>query len=234
MQGNTTKINTHFNALKRSGLHLLSLVLPPTCIACETLLAPTEGLGMCSECWQKMPRWDKSIQPEPELPPFVNSFNAPFLYEDTMQQLITIFKFHDTPEYADAFARFVLHYLPHNLPENTLVIPVPIHRWRLWERGFNQSDLLAEKIAKYKQIPFSRTALLRIKHTPKQTGKSKQDRQKILRAAFQADEAQVKGKHIVLVDDVWTTGSTAHVCAKTLKKAGAEEVHVATLCYTPI
>jgi ComF family protein len=126
--------------------------------------------------------------------------------------------------------------MQHHIPtqkNDTLIIPVPIHRWRLWQRGFNQSDLLANKIASYTNNNFSRTALLRIKHTPKQTGKSKEMRQKILRTAFWVDELQVKNKTIILIDDVWTTGSTAHVCAKQLKKAGAAEVHVVTLCYTP-
>lgn len=233
MQGKFTKINHHFNSLKRISNSALSIILPSTCIICEETLSPVEGLGVCNGCWAKLPRWDKSTQPEPELPPFVDSFDAPFLYEEEIQKLVTMFKFHDTPEYADTFARFIQHHLPKTDLEQ-LIVPVPIHRWRLWNRGFNQSDLLANKVAKYTNIEFDRTLLLRIKHTPKQTGQSKKMRQNILKTAFYADEVKVQGKSIILIDDVWTTGSTAHVCAKTLKKAGAEEVHVVTLCYTPI
>ncbi len=224
--------SNHFNFVKRTGASLLSLILPATCIECEDILHHTQSLGLCNSCWKSLPWWDKSIQIEPELPVYVDSFNAPLLYEEEIQKLVTMFKFYDTPEYADTFARIMQHYLP--TIENPLIIPVPIHRLRLWNRGFNQADLLADKIAKYTANSFTRTALLRIKHTPKQTGSNKQKRRKILKTAFWVDTNKVKNKNIILIDDVWTTGSTAHVCAKTLKKAGASSVHVVTLCYTPI
>lgn len=226
------KSNHHFNQLQHLGTWLLSAVLPSSCMGCEVILPPEEGLGLCSECWEKLPRWDKVTTPEPMLPEYVDSFNAPFLYEESIDGLVKTFKFQDAPEYAPALARLMCQHLPE--VDNPLILPVPIHRWRLWNRGFNQSDLLAFNIAKQTATPFSRTALLRIKHTPKQTGKSKKQRHNILRSAFWADEAQVKGREVILIDDVWTTGSTAHVCAKQLKKAGAEKVHVVTLCYTPI
>ena len=105
----------------------------------------------------------------------------------------------------------------------TLVTGVPLHKSRQKERGFNQSSLIAEKVADYLSIPFDENVLKRVKNTKIQSGLVRKERMKNIRGAFELVE-DVKGKKVLLVDDVWTTGSTMRECVKVMKKNGAREV----------
>ena len=107
------------------------------------------------------------------------------------------------------------------------VTPVPLHWWRRWERGFNQSELLALTLQKRCGIPTVR-ALRRIRRTESQAGLSNTARRKNVAAAFEC-RADVRGKRVLLIDDVMTTGSTAAACAAALKRAGAKRVTLLTV-----
>ena len=110
-----------------------------------------------------------------------------------------------------------------------LVVPVPLHWWRRWTRGFNQSDCLARALASRLQLRCRRW-LLRIRYTPKQTAFAPSARRDNVRGAFRtARSADVRGKTVLLVDDALTTGSTAHEAARALRAAGASRVVVAIL-----
>ena len=105
----------------------------------------------------------------------------------------------------------------------TLVTGVPLHKSRQKERGFNQSFLIAEKVAEYLSIPFDEKVLKRVKNTKVQSGLVRRERVKNIKGAFEL-VGDVKDKKVLLVDDVWTTGSTMRECVKTMKKNGAKEV----------
>jgi ComF family protein len=108
-----------------------------------------------------------------------------------------------------------------------LLVPVPLHRSRLWWRGFNQAALVARELSRRLGIDADPFVLRRSKRTPALKGMSLLQRRKTVAGAFQvADSSRVAGKTIILVDDVLTTGSTADSCARMLKKAGAEQVHL--------
>lgn len=110
-----------------------------------------------------------------------------------------------------------------------LIVPVPISWSSLQQRGFNQTELLACQISKHLGIPTDSRALCRIKDTPSQTGLSKEERQQNVCSAFKASHpSKIKGKHILLVDDVFTTGSTSRECTRALLEAGAARVCVIT------
>jgi len=110
-----------------------------------------------------------------------------------------------------------------------LIVPVPISWSSLKQRGFNQTELLARQISKNLGIPSDPEVICRIKDTPSQTGLSKEEREKNLLAAFQVRHGhKIKGKNILLVDDVYTTGSTSRECTKVLLEAGADRVCVIT------
>jgi ComF family protein len=110
------------------------------------------------------------------------------------------------------------------------VVPVPLHWWRRWRRGYNQSEALAEAIAQHLRIPLAVRGLRRIRHTPHQMGLGAVERRANLRGAFRAAPNEVlKGKVVLLVDDVMTTGSTASEAARALVEAGAKRVVVAVL-----
>jgi ComF family protein len=108
-----------------------------------------------------------------------------------------------------------------------VLVPVPLHTRRLKERGFNQAVLLAQA---FPEKPLARETLVRVRHTPPQTGLNPKERRENVRKAFAVPRPEeVKGKTILLVDDVYTTGATVRECAKVLLKAGAREVNVLTV-----
>jgi ComF family protein len=111
-----------------------------------------------------------------------------------------------------------------------LLVPVSLHVKRLRERGFNQAHLLIRRWAKEEEIPFDGRALSRDRWTEPQTSLSRTERQKNIRGAFSVRHSeQIKGRKILLVDDVYTTGATVNECARVLMKAGAQRVDVLTL-----
>lgn len=109
------------------------------------------------------------------------------------------------------------------LSQDALLVPVPLHRWRLWSRGFNQSLLIARALGR----PFAPDLLRRTRATPRLKGLNPAERRRTVRNAFAVrDPAAVKGRDIILVDDVLTTGATAEACARALRQAGARQVEL--------
>ena len=110
-----------------------------------------------------------------------------------------------------------------------ILVPVPLHRTRLWQRGFNQSALVAKELSRKLYLASEPLMLRRLRRTPPLKGMSALQRRKTVAGAFKiADKASVKGPAIILIDDVLTTGSTADACARTLKRAGAARVELIT------
>jgi ComF family protein len=143
------------------------------------------------------------------------------------KQIIKEFKFYDMPWLAEVLAQEMMPYLPHGYD---LLVPVPLHPNRLHERGYNQSELLTRALSRYSGIPWQHS-LKRVRDTPHQTGLNREERLHNLHNAFSlkgADTA-IKGKRIILIDDVFTTGSTLLSCAKVLHQHGAKEITSCTL-----
>jgi ComF family protein len=109
--------------------------------------------------------------------------------------------------------------------EEPLLVPVPLHRSRLWQRGFNQAALVANELARATGHRSDPHLLRRVKRTPALRGMSLRQRRKVVAGAFQVDpSAELEGRTVVLIDDVLTTGSTANACARALRQAGASRV----------
>jgi ComF family protein len=118
------------------------------------------------------------------------------------------------------------------LADADLIIPVPLYRSRLWWRRFNQSAMLAQSVGRLASVPVDCFVLARVRRTSSQVGVSAEQRRKNVAGAFKmlpARAARVKGKSIVVVDDVITTGATAEACARALKRAGGARVDVLAL-----
>ncbi len=115
------------------------------------------------------------------------------------------------------------------LGPESLLVPVPLHRWRLWKRGFNQAALLAQATARRSGARVAVDALVRVRATTTSRGMGRRQRAANVRAAFRvARPEQVRGQDIVLIDDVLTTGATVEACARMLLRAGATRVRVLT------
>ena len=114
-----------------------------------------------------------------------------------------------------------------------MLVPVPLHRLREQERGFNQAAFLARRVGRRVGVPVADRALRRVRQTPPQSGDA-DDRRRNVRGAFAVPRpAQVAARHVLLIDDVLTTGATANECARTLRRAGARRVGIFTLARVP-
>jgi ComF family protein len=117
------------------------------------------------------------------------------------------------------------------LADADVVVPVPLHWRRMWARRFNQSATLAKLLAELHAVPVGHAALKRVKATPQQVGLSKSERAANVQGAFRVDpagKAEITRRHVVLVDDVLTSGATVDACARALLRAGARQVDVLT------
>lgn len=149
-------------------------------------------------------------------------------YEGVLRKLIQLYKYSGMRPLAATLSGLLSSALPRD-QRFDLVTPVPLHWWREWRRGFNQSELLAAEIARRTAIPMIRT-LARVRATANQAGLSNRARRDNVAAAFRCRRVkQIEGKHVLLIDDVMTTGSTAAACARALKRAGAERVSLLTV-----
>lgn len=170
-------------------------------------------------------------------------------YASPWDGLITRFKFHQQPELAAALARLIeraWHAAPASAPAAqsadratkppTLLLPVPLARERLRERGYNQAWELARRLARWLRIEADALTLQRSRDTAHQIGMSRSEREQNLHGAFWVDPARrtrLAGRHVALVDDVLTTGATAHAAAAALRRSGAARVDVWVVARTP-
>lgn len=220
---------------------------PPKCLVCEADV--TEPAALCVACWGKLhfietPVCNRLGTPmtydEGEgalsaaalaLPPVWNRARAAVAFDDASKEVVHRLKYGDRQEAGLFMAaqmsragRILLH-------EADVIIPVPLHRFRLWRRRFNQAAVLARLIARQAGRPWAPQVLQRIVHSRSQVGLNAEQRHQNVARSFAvaaAELGQVAGRRVVLVDDVMTTGATASACTAALLKAGAASVDVLT------
>ncbi len=221
----------------------LGLVYPPTCIACQA--ATGEPHTLCASCWAgirfiERPYCERLGTPFPvDLgmpllspaaiadPPVFGRARAVAEYDGTASALVHRLKYGDRLELARALGRMMARAGGELLREADVIVPVPLHRWRLWRRRFNQAMALARVVSAQSGVPCDPFLLARVKHTRRQVGLTKAQRQENLQGAFRvpADaKARLRGKRVLLIDDVLTTGSTANAAARALLRGGAAAV----------
>ncbi len=180
-------------------------------MACRTPFvnrAPLDETGRCALCRLGVNGFDQ-----------VYTFGA---YDGALRKLIHIFKFEGVRTLQRPLGTLLAQVLPRETSFDAIVA-MPLHWRRRWQRGFNQSELLAQEIGRRWGVPVVK-AVQRKKATVPQAGLTSAQRRTNVQGAFQAKKASLTGKHVLLIDDVLTTGATASACARALKRAGASKV----------
>lgn len=216
----TGEIVDAHGALSASAWSALNFIQNPLCNTCGLPFSFIDNDNvdedmLCANCIEHPPLFDKA--------------RAALTYDDTSRTLLLKFKHGDQLHLAKSFAPFLTNLKTQHFPDADIITPVPLHPWRLLKRRYNQSALLAQNlIQKENDSLYVPDLLIRTKHTAMQSGAIAK-RKKNVSKAFALNPAHndtVTGKNILLIDDVYTTGSTVNACAKALKKAGAAKIYV--------
>lgn len=225
---------------------MLNFIFPPQCPICKTRVQNVHTL--CNECFGHIrfiskPYCDKCGRPfefqitEEYLcgtcltkKQIFHKARAVFKYDDFSKRLILPFKHSDHIELTALLTNLLFQAGSDLFAEIDILIPVPLHRYRLMKRKYNQAALLAKSLSHRIKKPFATGVLLRVKHTQSQGHMKRTQRQQNVSKAFQVKNNQkIIGKHVLLIDDVMTSGATLNECAKALKKAGAQKISYLTL-----
>ncbi len=223
---------------------IVDFVFPPRCPLCGEGLAAQGGL--CVTCWSELvipgkPACRSCARPFGDRvsaggtcdlcrarPPLHDGIAAATIYNDTSRKLVLAFKHGNRIALAPMMARLIAARLE-GVGEDWLVVPVPLHRWRLWQRGFNQAAVLARELAKLTGARLCVDALVRPRQTPMLGGLGARERERVLSGSIAVHRSRaplLRGAKVVLVDDVLTSGATSQTCVKSLKDGGAQRVVV--------
>ncbi|WP_306141859.1 ComF family protein [Roseibium sp. MMSF_3412] len=225
----------------------LNALLPLRCLCCDRRVGSDDGL--CPVCWHGMAFIEKPVchrlgtpfaydvgeetwSPRAiASPPVFDRLRSVAFYEGSAQRLVLAFKFGGRRELARPMGKWMSNAGREFLGPDCLIVPVPLHWGRMISRRFNQAGALAQVIAKECGGSYEPDILKRQKRTRRQVGLSAKERQKNVRSAFSVDKTRLdrlEGRHVVLIDDVITTGSTIAACTKTLLGGGAASVDILT------
>ena len=195
----------------------ITFVGDPVCMRCGKPLI-NESPEYCADCTKRGHLYTRGA--------------AAFVYDSMMKDSISRFKYHNRREYADFYAgelyassrRLLLQW------DADVLIPIPVHKSKRRRRGFNQAELIAERIGKLSGIPVRTDLLIRTKNTLPQKELGDEGRFENLKNAFQAGQNDVDYRKAVLVDDIYTTGSTVDAAASALLGAGVGKVYFLAVC----
>ncbi|MDX9689585.1 MAG: ComF family protein [Alphaproteobacteria bacterium] len=224
----------------------VDFILPPLCVGCETPI--TRAHALCADCWAKIrfisdpfcaccgfpfdyPMGEGALCGKClSEPPSYDMVRSAVIYDEESRGMILRLKHADQTHLHVVLAGWMTRCGQEALTGCDAVLPVPLHRWRLLKRRYNQSALLASAIAKQTGLSYWPDALLRVKATDSQKDKGEKARRANVAKAFAVNPRfDVSGQTLVLIDDVFTSGATVSECARVLKKAGAASVRVITL-----
>ena len=198
----------------------LELLYPRRCILCGALLSrgETDLCGRCRRETEDFRRYDRKI-------PHIRTFTAVWYYDGRVRESLIRYKFYNLRCYAPAYGRLLALRVLEELESPDVITWVPVSRRRKWERGYDQVELLAKAVGRELALPAEKL-LDKYRHNPAQSGllTAEARRANVLGAYRPRKNAQIRGKRILLLDDILTTGATASECARVLLTAGAEEI----------
>lgn len=233
---------------RRAGAALAQFVFPRACAACEGALDDTDAGIVCGRCWARVPllsapRCARCGHPRPArgacpgcalLPPFVRAARSLCWVPDPASSaILSALKYHGWPGIASGIGERLarLPWPSDVVSERVALVPVPLAPVKERARGFNQAAVLADAVARHWGIPVWRECLIRARATPSQTRLTPGERLANVHGAFLADAAfasRLRGQHVILVDDVLTTGATLNACATALFAAGTRTMSYLT------
>jgi ComF family protein len=227
------------------GRLLLDFALPARCAGCADVI---EEVGaFCPACWGKMEWLGNAGCQRCGLPlagtevdhcarcladpPKLDRMRAAVAYDEIPRSIVLRLKYGRKVALARTMARYMAP-LKGDWDSSALIVPVPLHRWRLWGRGFNQSTLVPRELGQWWELQTDSQLLRRLKRTRPLKGLNHSQRRKAVSGAFRAVAGRIQGRTIVLVDDVLTSGSTAEACARALRRAGAGRIEL--ICWARV
>jgi len=220
---------------------LVDLIFPKRCPVCQDIVMPS-GQDICEKCKSKLKyiedpyclkcgrplngNYDRCESCKNTSMDYIEG-RAVFVYNDTLRKSIYGFKYNGRLEYASFYGNQIVKRLNRKLMQwnADAIIPIPLHKDRLKKRGYNQADILAKEISKYLKVPLYSDYLIRQKATKAQKNLDALARENNLKNAFKIKPNGVKLRTVILVDDIYTTGSTINSAARCLKNAGVERVY---------
>jgi ComF family protein len=211
--------------LARQFAPVVDLLYPPRCPSCGVAVAGQDGL--CLDCWSTLDDPENTEAAGHAVPVYAATY-----YNDTSRKLVLAYKHGGRIALSRLLARLIAARLPDPQPGARLpvLVPVPLHRWRLWQRGFNQSALLSQELARMGKGEAEVAALVRHKRTPNLGGLGREARERVLKGAIRIDPSRAEylaGRDVILVDDVLTSGATSRACIAAIATAGPASIAVA-------
>lgn len=225
--------------------HFLNLLYPRHCPVCHKILKDQKRL-ICPACAGKLQairspyclKCGRPVKEEEECcadcrkrSHVFTEGRGIFLYDEKMKESLMRYKYHGHREYGDFYAAAMCRYARKDIlrwaPD--VIVPIPLHRKKQRQRGFNQAEYLAERISTFYGIPAACRLLKKTKATRSQKKLSASERRSNLKGAFYA-EGELHGKTVLLIDDVYTTGSTMDAAAECLREKGAGKIYFLTVC----
>ena len=218
---------------------VLDFALPPRCAGCAEIIDEVDGFcatcwmtfdwlgsGGCERCGMPLEATDAALCGRCLAePPPLDRMRAAVAYGPLSRVIALKLKYGRKIALARTMARYMAPL--RGEASDAILVPVPLHRRRLWWRGFNQSGLIAKELGAKWELPMDQYLLRRVRPTPALKGMNEAQRQRAVSGAFAAVEGRrIDGRTVILIDDVLTTGSTAAACAKALRKAGAGRVEL--------
>jgi ComF family protein len=250
MLADKVRVQMIASALRLTARTAIDFALPPRCPGCGVIVEDQHRF--CLGCWQSLHflgdpccarcglpfEYDAGDGAECGAcvanPPRFDRLRAAVAYGEVARAVALKLKYAGRPGVAETMAQLMRRHVDRG-DGDALLVPVPLHRWRIWKRGYNQSALIAAVLSRITGLPKELALIDRVKATPPLKGLGRNERARAVRGAFRVNDAAArvaKDRAIILIDDVFTSGATANACAQILKRRGAARVDI--LCWARV